>query len=95
MTMLEKVAKALYAHNSSLSNISSPSWDDAKIVAFNFESYWIEAARAAINAMREPSTEMLDAGWNAAWPEGSKFTRPPLYVWEDMISAALDEPPPS
>ena len=56
---------------------------------------WNDMARAAINAMREPSTEMLDAGWNAAWPEGSKFTRPPLYVWEDMISAALDEPPPS
>ena len=95
MTMIEKVAKALYEHQASLSNFSSPSWDEAPTFSPFFREHWTAVARAAINAMREPSQEMLDAGWNAAWPEGSKFTRPPLYVWEDMISAALDEPPPS
>ena len=91
MTMLEKVAKAHRERAIEL-GYGGPAWDEMTPIV---KQHAIELARAAINAMREPSTEMLDAGWNAAWPEGSKFTRPPLYVWEDMISAALDEPPPS
>lgn len=91
MTMLEKVAKALYAHNSSLSNISSPSWDDAKVIVFNFESYWIEAARAALNAMREISPSMYDRyRCDKQWKDLNS-----IEVWNLWIDTALDEPPPS
>jgi hypothetical protein len=43
-------------------------------------------ARAAIEAMREPTAEMVDHAWQAAEAEDAKW------VWEDMIDNALKEP---
>ena len=44
-----------------------------------------DVARAAIEAMREPTQEMLRAGWAAAHDEDAGD------CWRDMIDAALKE----
>jgi hypothetical protein len=49
----------------------------------------IDAARAALEAMREPTEADKDAaGWGYAHDEGED----PLQWWQAMISAALSEP---
>jgi len=45
--------------------------------------YYLELARAAIEAMREPTLEMINA---AKWEDGSHTAR---IVWAEMINEAL------
>ena len=45
----------------------------------------LNAARAAIAAMREPSDAMIDAAWNAISTERITATE----AWQAMIDAAL------
>lgn len=55
----------------------------------NVDDVWhtcIDDARAAIEAMREPTEAMLDAGYGAE-PTGAALVAP----WEAMIDAALAE----
>lgn len=47
------------------------------------------AARAAIEAMREPTPEMVKAGLRC----GDTGPEPALSVWRDMIDAAIQEQP--
>lgn len=51
--------------------------------------------RAILQAMREPSSEAVDAGWKAVFDsldENRKFHRSaPVAVWEAMIGQLLDE----
>lgn len=54
------------------------------------QEHWREIARAAIEAMREPTPEMLGAGWphtaDPCWVEDVRK------AWGAMIDAALKEP---
>lgn len=50
------------------------------------ENGWIQAARAAIAAMREPTDAMVDRGLGHQWTE---HTAPS--VWKAMIDEALKE----
>ena len=55
-----------------------------------FKSDYLAAARAAIEAMREPTDEMLDAGFRAKeW--GMTFEEAALATYLAMILAALGE----
>lgn len=51
-------------------------------------SYYAADARAAIEAMREPTKAMIEAGWADAQAEDAGAT------WKSMIDAALAEPAP-
>jgi len=50
--------------------------------------HFSKMARAAIEAMREPTEEMSLAGWKAL--EGNPVS-PPLQCWDHMLDAALKD----
>lgn len=79
MTMVEKVARALFEYQRSLNNVYVPPWDEH----LELKNYWYALASAAIEAMREPTEEML-----AATQLRNGVTKP---VWAVMIDAALAE----
>ena len=81
MTLIEKVAKAIFEHG------YVGDWPPKHEVDLNMDAnYFRSVARVAIEAMREPTDAMHDAGWNSGQPN-----RPPKYMWHDMIDAALNE----
>ena len=84
--MIEHVAKALMAaSNDQLdSHVRPHSWDKSD------ERLWfMYQARAAIEALREPSDAMVDAAWqhtgHPCWQEDVKR------AWQAAITAALGE----
>jgi hypothetical protein len=85
--MIERVAKAIFAANAVLIGDEKPArlatWErDAPAGSMNYEVTMREA-RAAIEAMREPTGEMRDIGRDYY----SGF----LALWQDMIDDALRE----
>jgi hypothetical protein len=81
MSMVEKVARALFAEEWRGTTMKpQQALDDAE------REYWFNAARAAIEAMREPSEEMVAAGDDWGWDPLGAHTRE---VWQAMLSAAL------
>lgn len=76
MNMIEKVARALYAHYD---------WG----IDNGMGAIMHGCAKAAILAMREPSEGMIDVGFqltgDPCWPEDYKK------AWEASIDAALKE----
>lgn len=86
MSKIEEVAKALCKRHYTKRFGKSPS--DAHVV-MNVEANWrdfAEEAQVAIEAMREPNEDMLDAMNEHA---GSIA---PEYAWADAIDAALKDP---
>lgn len=81
-TMVEQVARALCRFEGNPENTlfeGKPMW-----------ASYVEEARAAIGAMREPTASMFQAGLRA--PDPNKVGAiPPLNIWLAMIDAALDE----
>ncbi len=77
MNMLERVARGIcesLGHDPDCNSLGRPEWPS-----------YLSVARAAIEAMREPTEEMAKAGGKARrqWDKS---------VWQAMISAALSEP---
>lgn len=63
MTMLERVARALWEHHNSRSPVvNDMSWEIIREESL----FWFDYARAAIEALMEPTLEMLDCGHQAA-----------------------------
>ena len=88
MTMLEKVAKALYEHG------YVGDWPPTREVDLNMDANYFRAlARAAIQAMREPNDTMLLAALKMGEPEDRVVWTKAKSVWHDMIDAALNETP--
>lgn len=77
MTMVEKVARAIHG------GTTYPPWDTMGEVA---QGDFLNHARAAIEAMREPTEKMSLVGWKAL--EGNPVS-PPLQCWDYMIDEAL------
>lgn len=75
--MIERVALALYRHQCELNHYADK-WDEVN------KPYFTGFARAAIAAMREPTEEMMNAGWI----EGMR-PKAPREAWQAMIDAAL------
>lgn len=84
MSKLEIVAKAIYEHG------YSGDWPPTREVDMGMGAdYFRGAARAAVEALREPSDAMLRAGQAA----GDECTSPlPGEAWKAMIGAVLDGP---
>jgi hypothetical protein len=80
-TMVERVARAIYAERNRHSRKSGP-WDGCP--PHLLEGY-IAEARAAIESMREPTDEMCER------VRGRFMALPPAArnCWEEMIDAAL------
>jgi hypothetical protein len=74
--MVERVARAIYM----VAPIGVRDWVDAPA---SVREDCLVCARAAIEAMREPTDAMIDAGGAAT----------PRIAWRAMIDAALDEKP--
>jgi len=87
--MIEKVARALalqYAKNAAHREPNDDNWQGE-----------YKAAKAAIEAMREPSEEMCNIGASEpiyhCWGSGGEFTDPSSAgeIYQRMINAALKE----
>lgn len=74
-TMIERAARAI-------SDTRHEDYDDAL-----WREMALDCAIAAIEAMREPTPEMVKAGLRC----GDTGPEPALGVWRDMIDAALKE----
>lgn len=83
MTMVEKVAKALYDEQASRSNILPAPWEIVKDAA----PFWHDLARAAIEAMRDtPDVAYDNFRCDKLWREMN--SREVFNLW---IDAALKE----
>lgn len=77
--MVERVAKALHKAHYERGRGLPPSWD--AIDRFEREM-WLFSARAAIEAMREPTRDMISAANRNNHPRD-------IDTWQTMIDAAL------
>lgn len=86
--MIEQVARAI---------AKAQGFDGDQLLDFagdwpdNFEFDWVELAKAAIQAMREPTEAMIEAGRYVEDGSGdySIGKDPAINVWQFMIDAAL------
>lgn len=95
MTMIEKVARAISptCWNDTLTEMMRPdAIETGRLLA-------LESARAAIEAMREPTDAMCEAGaryYHDNWRPGhAKEDTNMALIWTDMIDAALSTQPTS
>lgn len=99
VTMVERVARAIHA--SKLVQPGAGTWKGEGVT----ERFCMEAARAAIAAMREPTHEMIEASWEATkWATPDERMRTAFMTgreahivkqaarWRASIDAALYEP---
>ena len=86
MTMIEKVARALYEYQRALGNVVIPSWEES----VSLKNYWYDLARVAIEAMREPTEAAMkdcaDDNSGAPYCADHSFL---IEQWNKMIDAAL------
>jgi hypothetical protein len=92
--MVERMARAIAAHSSKARDC----WHDNALGVTNSHEPggdWVlareaslKAARAAIEAMRWPTEEMIEAGQRRQDDEGRGYVP---YIWQGMIDAALEE----
>lgn len=85
MTMIERVAKAIYDAEAERSPISAASFDEMQVLSPDKYSYWCGVAKIAIEAMREPTEAMVKVvPYDMYDPDFEEN-------WRIMIDAALDE----
>lgn len=83
--MIERVARALYNREAR----GHGDWSVDCPPGSTFERYWLDSARAAIEAMREPTEAMYRAAETAIDPLSSESAVG--QYWPAMIDAALAE----
>lgn len=98
MTMREKIGRALYAKNPMYFTLDNG--EDAPVpipweeLAANdhpqLQAAWIEDADAVLDAMREPSMEILAEGYRAMFADKWDCSQAPMIGagWDAMIDAA-------
>lgn len=84
-SMIERVARAMWLKKEALTAPPRVSWENAEPKDRDF---MLAVARAAIEAMREPSEAVTLAGEVAIETAGSFHTND---IWKAMIDAALSE----
>ena len=77
--MIERMAKAIAEDR-------GYEWDDRSRIERDWKEWWREAARAAIEAMMEPTFEILRAGMNTTDNGDGQLHR---RKWQAMLQAAL------
>lgn len=80
--MIERVAKAIFASDMKWAPVLEHQFEENKIV-------YLKAARAAIEAMREPTEIMIEAS-NREWD--GRMSHRSSGAWQAMIDAALVSP---
>ena len=111
VTMIERIRNAMLDDMPSWTTALSWEPDETETVRDFLQGTYLNkiideiatsAARAAIKAMREPTSEMCNAGksqeWHKRLSNGTTIPVPgfdtgPLSVWRRMIDAALSETP--
>ena len=89
--MVERVARAMFARE----NRARDGWTwEREIENVDLRTYWLDSARAAIAALREPTEAMLmaareDSG--AYTSNAEQDCEPYLEAWQEMIDAALGD----
>lgn len=79
--MIERVARAIYSKRN---GVGAKPWS---LLPMRHKEPYMDDARAAIEAMREPTKAMLD---DVVGPNAKEFEVAPVEAeWRDMISAAL------
>lgn len=79
--MIERVAKALYDNMCLANPHVMTTWET---LSWDLKSYYSEQARAAIEAMHNPTRNMVHAALECDGP--------PSINWQAMIEAALTSP---
>ena len=82
MTMLERVARAMSAVSEARAPGMLPYDDSPQYI----RDQWMELARAAVEAMREPTEAVEDAGWSEALDDSH-----PVVIYQAMLDAILNE----
>lgn len=87
--MVEKVARAIC--DAGQGQWRKPPYNELHTDALN--NHWRHKARAAIEAMREPSEAMVKAGYDAfmAWDARTGDDLGMEIIWRAMIDAALSD----
>ena len=98
--MRKKVARAIYTEFipaiERFEGSTKKEWDDLDPDEHAiYLACWMQMARAAMKAMREPTQHMANAGWSAIAghaddPQGAAWP-----IFNAMIDAALDEKEPT
>jgi hypothetical protein len=84
MTMVERVARAIYTKNANRSNNPNVlSWDQ---IPPSHRQFWCECAAAGIEEMRIPTGGMED--W---FRDNLEHTETGAWIWKGAIDAALKE----
>jgi hypothetical protein len=83
MSMIDRVARAIYAAAPRLVSGAPLAWDDLEDET---RSDYRVAAAKAIAAMRIPTDAMLDAG------DRRDLARDAANIWERMVFTAMSEP---
>lgn len=94
--MIERVARAMCLFDST-SVLAVRQGEPVEIVSQRRwegdSDFYLESARAAIEAMREPTVRMIGAGWDEITARNSSddltFPEAVTDIWEAMIDAAL------
>jgi hypothetical protein len=82
--MIERVARAIYETWAQRTGLGE-SWDEIVRLNHSFVGLAHAEARAAIEAMREPTAAMIDAAYEVQSGE-----RMPEVTWDVMIVAAIN-----
>ena len=86
MDMVEKAARAICMAE------GIPPDDTGPEIGTRAWEAWVETARAAIAVMREPTPEMVEAGWEEIMGFGAMRSNVE-WTWGAMIDAALTPEP--
>jgi len=83
MSKIERVAKAMYERMEGQRSNIVAKWEDMHLPV---RMHFMDGARAAIEAMREPTREMLVAGAKGSGEDSETVA---LGAWEAMIEVAI------
>lgn len=98
--MVERVARAMFEDDEPPSDHWSPQWDGLREkyvdgMPSHCKEYWRRKARVAIEAIREPTAKMVEAGekhMDSCWtwnPDGGSSYNDPEGTFSAMIDEAL------
>lgn len=91
MSMVERVARTIHEHHAFECIGEDTPWDEVNEVFEQAQDDYRKVARAVIEAMREPTDEIKEAGSGfiyEAWGDGKIIA---AEAWEAMIDAALKD----
>jgi len=94
MTMIERVARAIAKREIGNWTAEERGYQSIDLLVAQTWKDWEDAARDAIEAIREPTSDMLNAPAmkNWLWNDGNPVSDGELRdAWQQMIDAALQE----